>query len=107
MQKKYGVPVLLNAIKYIKDADAEFVFYGNGDAVEDILKIAETDARIKWCKFLDTESLHEEQQKATVLVNPRQNNEEFTKYSFPSKNLSRCVFYELCLESSGFCGSKA
>ncbi|MBR5321478.1 MAG: glycosyltransferase [Clostridia bacterium] len=87
MQKKYGVPVLLNAIKYIKDADAEFVFYGNGDAVEDILKIAETDARIKWCKFLDTESLHEEQQKATVLVNPRQNNEEFTKYSFPSKNL--------------------
>ncbi|MBO7310309.1 MAG: hypothetical protein J6U86_02815, partial [Clostridia bacterium] len=27
------------------------------------------------------------QAKATVLVNPRQNNEEFTKYSFPSKNL--------------------
>ena len=31
--------------------------------------------------------MHEEQQKATLLVNPRQNNEEFTKYSFPSKNL--------------------
>ena len=27
------------------------------------------------------------QKNATVLVNPRQNNEEFTKYSFPSKNL--------------------
>lgn len=25
--------------------------------------------------------------KATVLVNPRQNNEEFTKYSFPSKTM--------------------
>lgn len=87
MQKKYGVPVLLNAIKYIDDEDAEFVFYGNGDAVEDILKASETDKRIKWCKFLETESLHEEQQKAIVLVNPRQNNEEFTKYSFPSKNL--------------------
>ena len=27
------------------------------------------------------------QRNATILVNPRQNNEEFTKYSFPSKNL--------------------
>ena len=27
------------------------------------------------------------QKKATVLVNPRQNNEEFTKYSFPSKTM--------------------
>lgn len=36
-------------------------------------------------------------------------NKRRTKWiqSFTSKNLSRCVFYELCLESSGFCGSKA
>ena len=27
------------------------------------------------------------QKQATVLVNPRQNNEEFTKYSFPSKTM--------------------
>ena len=27
------------------------------------------------------------QKNAVVLINPRQNNEEFTKYSFPSKNL--------------------
>ena len=27
------------------------------------------------------------QRNATVLVNPRQNNEEFTKYSFPSKTM--------------------
>ena len=27
------------------------------------------------------------QQRAAVLVNPRQNNEEFTKYSFPSKTM--------------------
>ena len=87
MQKKYGVPILLDAIKYIEDKDAEFVFYGNGDAVEDILKASKNDKRIKWCEFLETELLHEEQQKATLLVNPRQNNEEFTKYSFPSKNL--------------------
>lgn len=87
MQKKYGVTVLLDAIKYIEDKDAEFVFYGNGDGAEDVVKASETDNRIKWVEFLATELLQEEQQKATVLVNPRQNNEEFTKYSFPSKNL--------------------
>jgi glycosyltransferase involved in cell wall biosynthesis len=27
------------------------------------------------------------QNNATILVNPRQNNEEFTRYSFPSKNM--------------------
>lgn len=27
------------------------------------------------------------QKQATVLVNPRQNNEEFSKYSFPSKTM--------------------
>lgn len=87
MQKKYGINVLLDAIKYIDDEDAEFVFYGKGDAVQDIIEASKTDARIKWVEFLETSLLHEEQQKATLLVNPRQNNEEFTKYSFPSKNL--------------------
>ena len=31
--------------------------------------------------------MHDEQQKSTILINPRTNNEEYTKYSFPSKNL--------------------
>ena len=87
MQKKYGVEVLLEAIKFIDEPNAEFVFYGDGDGAEDVIKAAETDKRIKWIKFIELERLHEEQQKATVLINPRQNNEEFTKYSFPSKNL--------------------
>lgn len=87
MQKKYGVLTLLEAIKYINDDNAEFCFYGNGDGVGDVLEAAKSDSRIKWIEFLETSILHEEQQKATVLVNPRQNNEEFTKYSFPSKNL--------------------
>ena len=80
MQKKYGVEVLLEAIKFIDEPNAEFVFYGDGDGAEDVIKAAETDKRIKWIKFIELERLHEEQQKATVLINPRQNNEEFTQY---------------------------
>ena len=32
-----------------------------------------------------------EQLKATLLVNPRSTNEEYTKYSFPSKNMEYMV----------------
>lgn len=87
MQKKYGIPTLLDAIRQVDVQDVEFRFYGKGDAVELVKACAETDSRIRYCGTLEIHSLHEEQQKSTLLINPRQNNETFTKYSFPSKNL--------------------
>ena len=87
MQKKYGIPTLLDAIKLVEDKDVEFRFYGTGDAAEMVKSQAETDSRIKYVESLELHKLHDEQQKSTILINPRQNNEEYTKYSFPSKNL--------------------
>lgn len=87
IQKKYGIPNILEATKLISDSDVEFRFYGNGDAVELIKEYAQTDNRIKYMGSIELNKLHLEQQKSTILINPRQNNEEFTKYSFPSKNL--------------------
>ena len=37
--------------------------------------------------YVPKKTINELQQKATILVNPRQNNDEFTKYSFPSKTM--------------------
>lgn len=87
MQKKYGIPTLLDAIKLVENKDVEFRFYGTGDAAEMVKTQAEVDSRIKYIESLETHKLHDEQQKSTILINPRQNNEEYTKYSFPSKNL--------------------
>ncbi len=87
MQEKYGIPVLLDAIKLIEDTDVEFRFYGIGDCVELVKERAAKDSRIKHFESLEVNKLHDEQQKSTMLINPRQNNEEYTKYSFPSKNL--------------------
>ncbi len=87
MQLKYGIPVLLDAIKLIEDTDVEFRFYGVGDGVNLVKERAEKDNRIKYFESLEVNKLHDEQQKSTMLINPRQNNEEYTKYSFPSKNL--------------------
>lgn len=85
LQFRYGIGVLLDAIRCIPDDDAEFVFYGTGEAKDTILAAAKTDKRIVYGGSLTREALFYEQQVAGVLVNPRQNIGEFTKYSFPSK----------------------
>ena len=50
-------------------------------------KQSKTDSRIIYLGRVDRIEALSLQKNAAVLINPRQNNEEFTKYSFPSKNL--------------------
>ena len=45
------------------------------------------DRRIKYLGQIDPMKAKEWQNKADVLINPRMNNEEYTKYSFPSKTI--------------------
>lgn len=87
MNEKYGVLNLVNAFKLINNHDYRLVLCGAGDAVSEIQKIAKLDARIDYKGQLQPAEITAIQQSATVLINPRQNNEEFTKYSFPSKNM--------------------
>ncbi len=87
LHKRFGVMNLVEAFKLIKDDKYELVMCGVGDSECDIILAASKDTRIRFlgqCPRADVLAL---QKEATVLVNPRQNNEEFTKYSFPSKNL--------------------
>lgn len=87
LHKKFGVLNLLDAFKNIRSDNYRLVICGVGDSEEEIRKAAQKDNRIQFYGCLPREEVLKLQGKATVLVNPRQNNEEFTKYSFPSKNL--------------------
>ncbi len=87
LHRKFGVLNLLEAFKNIKSEDYRLVICGVGDSEKEIMEAAQKDSRIKFHGCLPREKVLKLQSKATVLVNPRQNNEEFTKYSFPSKNL--------------------
>ena len=60
---------------------------GFGQAEERIKLFMESDSRILFLGRIDRSDAISLQRKATILVNPRQNNEEFTKYSFPSKTM--------------------
>lgn len=84
---KFGIGELLEAFNLINDNDIKLVICGFGQAEERIKLSMESDSRILFLGRIDRSDAISLQRKATVLVNPRQNNEEFTKYSFPSKTM--------------------
>lgn len=87
LHKRFGVMKLAEAFSLIKDDSYRLIICGVGDSVDELRKCAEKDKRIDFRGQLSRDEVLALQRMATVLVNPRQNNEEFTKYSFPSKNL--------------------
>ena len=87
LHKKFGIINLIAAFQQIKKRNYELVICGVGDSEDTIIAAAKKDNRIQFLGKLPREQILELQKKATVLVNPRQNNEEFTKYSFPSKTM--------------------
>lgn len=81
----YGLDVLLDAFMGIDDENYELWLCGAGNYKSEILNKSAIDSRIKYFGYLTKKEIAELQSKATVLINPRQNIGEYTKYSFPSK----------------------
>lgn len=84
---EFGIKGLLDAFAQIEKAETKLVICGFGEADEIIKERQKTDDRIIYLGKVERSQAIALQRGATVLVNPRQNNEEFTKYSFPSKTL--------------------
>lgn len=87
LQRKYGIIHLLEAFEHIKEDDYMLYICGEGEAKRDIINASQKDKRINYLGVLEREEVLELQRNCTILVNPRQNNEEYTKYSFPSKTM--------------------
>lgn len=71
----------------IKDPDLRLVICGEGDAKAEVLNASKLDGRIIYKGLLPRWEILTMQQKATLLVNPRTPEGDFTKYSFPSKTM--------------------
>ncbi len=85
--KKYGVGKLIEAFIRLNDDNARLWLYGAGEMESEIRNYEIVDNRIKFFGVVPNRDVVQEQVKATLLVNPRPSDEEFTKYSFPSKNM--------------------
>lgn len=87
LHKKFGINKLLKAFSLIKDPDVELWLCGAGDTENEITECANQDKRIKFYGYVSSYRADELRKSATVLVNPRTNEGEYTKYSFPSKTM--------------------
>ncbi|WP_312470576.1 glycosyltransferase [Neobacillus sp.] len=85
LNRKYGIVDLLNAFSKIEDPNYRLWICGAGEAAIDIKNLQKRDSRIKYFGQVDRSEVLELQRSSTILINPRGNTEEFTKYSFPSK----------------------
>lgn len=85
LYEKYGVKNLVEAFKLLEQDNIRLHIYGAGELEEYLNNV--DDDRIKYFGVVDNEEIVIQEIKATLLINPRFSNEEYTKYSFPSKNM--------------------
>lgn len=89
LYEKYGVKTLIEAFCNIQNNNIKLDLYGDGDLVPYIKSIE--NKKIDFHGVGTNDKIVEAEKKATLLVNPRFTSEEYTKYSFPSKNMEYMV----------------
>ncbi len=87
LRRIYGIENLVEGFVRANIENTELRIYGNGDYVEDLKKLCKKYDNVKYMGIAPNSVIVEEELKATLLVNPRPTNEDYTKYSFPSKNM--------------------
>ena len=87
VSKQYGLGHLVEGFRMANLPNAKLHIYGPGDYVKELKEIAESDDRVFYGGMLMNSQIIEKEMDATLLVNPRPTNEEYVKYSFPSKNM--------------------
>ena len=84
---QYGIGNLIASMASIPGDTLRLQICGAGQAQEAILKAAQKDPRIQFLGLLPHHEVLVKQRQATLLVNPRTNEGEYTRYSFPSKTM--------------------
>lgn len=89
--EKYGIKDLIEAFIRLEAVDLRLHIYGDGEMENDMPHFMNLDKRIIYFGVVPNHVVVEKQMKATLLINPRPSKHEFTKYSFPSKNMEYMV----------------
>lgn len=81
----FGIENIVAAMDMLKDSNISLWVFGNGPMKEYLCKAEKQNSNIKYFGFVQREKLYKYEQEATILINARNSDDEFTKYSFPSK----------------------
>lgn len=84
---RYGIGTLLEAFHRIESEDYRLWLCGGGDGLDMVKRYCEFDSRVIYKGILPRADVLRLQKRATVLVNPRNSYDDYTRYSFPSKTM--------------------
>ena len=87
VSRQYGLANLVEGFRKAEIPDAVLHIYGPGDYVQELKQIAGQDPRVVYGGMLLNSEIVEKEMEASLLVNPRPTDEEYVKYSFPSKTM--------------------
>ena len=91
LYEEYGVKILIEAFLLLDATDIQLHIYGSGELEKDMLYYMQLDNRIKYFGVVSNQIVVQKETEAILLINPRSSKEEFTNYSFPSKNMEYLV----------------
>lgn len=87
LNRQYGILNLVHAFISINNEHYKLVICGSGDAAAEIEKISQHNDNIEYLGVQPRAEVLRLISNASLLVNPRTSEGEFTKYSFPSKTM--------------------
>ena len=85
--KKYGIENLIKSFLLLKEYDLQLLLLGPCDMITEINEYHKIDNRVVYGGVVPNEKVLELQKSASLLINPRPSNLEYTSYSFPSKTI--------------------
>lgn len=89
--KLYGIQNLVEGFLKADIHNSELWVYGDGDYKDELIKITKSTSKVKYFGVKSNEEIVDAEMRASLLVNPRPVAPEYTKYSFPSKNMEYMV----------------
>ncbi|MCQ2429227.1 MAG: glycosyltransferase [Clostridia bacterium] len=87
MNFRFGIKNLIDAFCLIENKSIELHLFGSGEAIPYVRQAAAEHTNVVYHGFVSKQELTEFYKKTDLLINPRMNDGEYTKYSFPSKTM--------------------
>ena len=87
LTKEHGILDLLSAVERLKDRNLQLVVCGKGEMEQEVKSGAARTPRIVYKGQVTPDTARAVQRDADLLISPGKDDQEYTKYSFPSKIL--------------------
>lgn len=91
IHKLYGVQNLVEGFLKADIPNTELRIFGTGDYRDELIQSTMQHENIQYMGIRSNSEVVRHEQQAALLVNPRPTAPEYTKYSFPSKNMEYMV----------------